>query len=439
MGMIHPKRGIRQGDPLSPFLFLLCTEGLHALIKHSVRIGDLKGFSLCKRGLKLTHLFFANDSLLFCRASYEDCNNILKLLAKYESLSRQKINKDKTTIFFSKSTAEEAKANIKNLLQLQEVKSYEKYLGLPSFVGRGKKASFDYIKERVWRKLQGWESKLLSPADREVLIKSIIQVIPTYAMSCFKLPIGLCDDIKAMIRRYWWGQKGDRRKINWLRWSELTKSKMVGGLGFCDLAHFNDALLAKQAWRLIHNKDSLFYKVFKAKFFPHGSLIDAKESSSGSFAWKSILRDCDVVLEGACWRVGNGKSIKIWQHYWLPRKYPTKVASLMVESMEEATVDCLIDEGTRTWNVDMVDGIFAPQEAKEIKKIPLAREATEDSLFWPLARDGKFSCKLGYRFLKEAEDGSQMEARPNHEKGLLKKIWALACPNKVKNLVWRAC
>ena len=86
--------------------------------------------------------------------------------------------------------------------------------------------------------------------------------------------------------------------------------------------------------------------------------------------------------------------------------------------MEEATVDCLIDEGTRTWNVDMVDGIFAPQEAKEIKKIPLAREATEDSLFWPLAQDGKFSCKLGYQFLKEEEDGSQMEARPNHEKGL---------------------
>ena len=87
----------------------------------------------------------------------------------------------------------------------------------------------------------------------------------------------------------------------------------------------------------------------------------------------------------------------------------------------------------------MVDGIFAPQEAKEIKNIPLAREATEDSLFWVLAQDGKFNCKLGYRFLKEAEDGPQMEARPNYEQGLWKKIWALACPNKVKNLVWRAC
>ena len=101
-------------------------------------------------------------------------------------------------------------------------------------------------------------------------------------------------------------------------------------------------------------------------------------------------------------------------------------------------MDCLIDEQTRTWNADMVDEIFAPQEAKEIKKIPLARKATEDSLFWPLAQDGKFNYKLGYRFLKEAEDGPQIEAQPDYEHGLWKKIWALACPNKVKNLVWRA-
>ena len=87
---------------------------------------------------------------------------MLKLLSEYESWSGQTINKDKTAIFFSKSTIEEAKSSIKNLLQVQEVKSYEKYLGLPSLVGRGKKASFNYIKERVWRKLQGGQIALTS-------------------------------------------------------------------------------------------------------------------------------------------------------------------------------------------------------------------------------------------------------------------------------------
>lgn len=86
-------------------------------------------------------------------------------------------------------------------------------------------------------------------------------------MGCFKLPISLCNEIETLIRKFWWEQHGERRKINWLRWDELTKSKLVGGMGFLDVAMFNDSLLAKQAWRMLHNKDSLFYKVFKAHFF----------------------------------------------------------------------------------------------------------------------------------------------------------------------------
>ena len=107
--------------------------------------------------------------------------------------------------------------------------------------------------------------------------------------------------------------------------------------------------------------------------------------------------------------------------------------------MEEATVDCLIDEGTRKWNVVVIGEIFAPQEVEEIKNIPLARKDMEDSLFWPLENDGRYSCKTGYRFLKEDEVGHQVAVQQDHEKGLWKKVCALECPNKVRNLMWRAC
>ena len=169
-GFIKPTRGIRKGDPQSPFLFLLCTEWLHWLITQSTLRGDIHGFSLSKRSPSLTHILFANDSLLFCKSNVEECQKNLEILHIYERSSGQQINKAKTTIFFSKSTREEEKLLIKDTLGVVEIWNYEAYLGLPSLVGKNKKASFNYIKERVWRKLQGWEEKLLSQAGREVLI-----------------------------------------------------------------------------------------------------------------------------------------------------------------------------------------------------------------------------------------------------------------------------
>ena len=108
-GQIHPTRGIRQGDPLSPFLFLLCMEGLHGLIQHAASVGDIKGFSLCRRGPALTHLLFTDDSLLFCRATGDECKKIMEILETYEGESGQKVNKNKIAIFFSKSTVEATK------------------------------------------------------------------------------------------------------------------------------------------------------------------------------------------------------------------------------------------------------------------------------------------------------------------------------------------
>ena len=168
--------------------------------------GDITSFALCKRGPKLTHLFFAYDNLLLCRATLIECGKMMDLLSAYEGALGQKVNKEKTAIFFSKVVNEASRQLIKGILGVQEIQHYKKYLRLPSLVGKGKKASFAYIKERVWRKLQGWKGKLLSQAGREVLIKSVKQVILTYAMGCFKLLLGLCHEIEVLIRKFWWGQ-----------------------------------------------------------------------------------------------------------------------------------------------------------------------------------------------------------------------------------------
>ena len=191
-GEIFPSRGIRQRDPLSPYLFLLCSEGLNRMIQKAARDDIIRGFSLCKNGPKVTHLFFADDSLLFCRARREDLQAIQHILTSFEHASGQKINREKTTLFFSKAVSDEMKREIIDFLGVAEIKEYEKYLRLPAVVGKNKKASLNYIKERVWAKLQGWKEKFISQAGREILLKVVVQAIPTFAMSCFKLPVGLC-------------------------------------------------------------------------------------------------------------------------------------------------------------------------------------------------------------------------------------------------------
>ena len=195
-GFFHPSRGLCQGDPLSPYLFLLYAEGLHSLIQQAANNGELLGVSLCKEGPKITHLFFADDSLLFCRANDTDCQIVMNILTMYEETSGQKINRGKTQLFFSTNTQEDIKNRVKDLVGVEVVTQYEKYLGMPSFVGRAKKETFSYIRERVWHKIQGWKEKLLSQAGREILIKAVIQAMPTFTMGCFKLPKNLCRTLK---------------------------------------------------------------------------------------------------------------------------------------------------------------------------------------------------------------------------------------------------
>lgn len=161
-GHIVPTRILHQVDPLSPYLFLLCSEGLNRLIQHDVDIGHIEGFTLCRNGSKISYLFYADDSLLFCRAREGNVETIQEILRKYEKALGQKINSKKTTLFFSKTIFETLKDLLKNLLRVPEIKEYEKYLGLLAVVGRNKKASLNYINDKVWGRLQGCKEKLLS-------------------------------------------------------------------------------------------------------------------------------------------------------------------------------------------------------------------------------------------------------------------------------------
>ena len=164
---------------------------------------------------------------------------------------------------------------------------------------------------------------------------------------------------------------GDRRKIHWKKWEVLCKPKEEGGggMGFIDLCKFNEALLAKQVWRLVHDKHSLFYKVFIAKYFPHKSSSEAT-ISSGSFAWQSILKSRHLIEASARWRVGEGQHVRIFTNKWLPNGEGV-LSSSLGELHLKATVSKLINRTSGWWNVQLIDRCFHPQDAARIKALLL--------------------------------------------------------------------
>uniref|UniRef100_A0A2N9G6K5 Reverse transcriptase domain-containing protein n=1 Tax=Fagus sylvatica TaxID=28930 RepID=A0A2N9G6K5_FAGSY len=419
---------------------ILVNEGLHSLIQKAKLAGELQGVSISRGGPKITHLFFADDSLLFCKATTQDVTRIQNILNEYEMASGQQINRLKTTIFFSKSTPQANQDSILGMLGVPAIKQYEKYLGLPSFVGRAKYSSFAQIKERVWSKLKGWKEKLISQAGREVLIKAVAQAIPTFAMSCFRLPARLIKEIEVLIRRFWWGQSGDRGKIHWVPWSTLCKPKKSGGLGLRDLGKFNEALLAKQVWRLMHNTSSLFYRVFKSKYFPRCSILEAKPNTRGSLAWKSIAGATSLINKGLIWRVGSGKRIRIWEDSWLPIREHPSIVSPRPPHTSLTHVSNLIEEHSNTWKEGIIKSSFLPNEAEAILGIPLSSMHPKDTAVWSGTKNGIYSVRSGYHvLLSEGSRDCPGSSEISFETQVWNAIWSLKIPAKVRHFLWRAC
>ena len=222
-------------------------------------------------------------------------------------------------------------------------------------------------------------------------------------MNCFKIPKSLCRDIEALFRKFWWGCNGENRKIHWLAWNKLCKPKVEGGLGFRDIENFNLALLGKQVWRLIHNTDSLLYKVFKARYFPRCTIMDVEVSLNGSYAWQSILKARHVISMGATWRIGNGESVFIRGDRWLPDPHSNKVISPHKNFPGNTRVCALLEEDGSRWLTERVTEEFLPHEAQIILSIPLSCRRIKDTLIWSGTKNGVYSTKSAYLMLQRSE------------------------------------
>ena len=186
--MFVPSRGLRQGDPLSPYLFLLCAEGLSSALAQQEEVRGIEGVRVCRNAPSVSHLLFADDSLVLMKADMINATSLRSVLDAYCANSGQLISEAKCSIFFSPNVDVEIKAQMCTELNIHTEAISEKYLGLPSMVGLDKSDSFVYLLERTIERLKGWKEKLLSIGAKEILLNAVIQSIPVFAMAVFKIP-----------------------------------------------------------------------------------------------------------------------------------------------------------------------------------------------------------------------------------------------------------
>lgn len=208
-------------------------------------------------------------------------------------------------------------------------------------------------------------------------------------------------------------------------------------MGFRDIENFNLALLGKQVWRLLHNTDSLLYKVFKAKFFSNCSILDDDVKVSGSYAWQSILKAREVVKRGSIWRIGDGRQARIRGDKWLPDKFSSRVISPQKNLPNNALVCASIDEDGPCWDEGRVLSEFFPHEARAILGIPLSSRQVSDKLIWAGTKSGKYTTKSAYKLLSGTPTAGP--SNPSAHSSFWKQIWELEVPNKIKHFIWRAC
>lgn len=260
-----PFRGIRQGDPMSPYLFVLTTEILGHAIERAISNGSWTPIMLGQNGPPLSHIFFADDFVLFREADLVTVETLSRILADFCGQWGHKVSLSKSKICFSSNTEVGLKGKISRMLGFQQTENLGVYLGYPLFHTRTKNYTFQFVADKVQNKLNGYNAELLLLAGRIILAKSVLMSIPGYFMQVMMLPIGVYEQIGKIVRHFVWGASNEVNKTALVNW-ETCQSLMQGGNGIRRLSTQNMAFMMKLAFHIVTKVDALWVRVLRAKY-----------------------------------------------------------------------------------------------------------------------------------------------------------------------------
>ncbi|XP_035834035.1 uncharacterized protein LOC118482599 [Helianthus annuus] len=314
-GFFRGEKGLRQGDPMSPYLFTIVMEVLNLIIKRKIRENDKFKFHWRCERVGLTHLCFADDLLIFCGPDMESFGIIKGAVDEFSRVSGLVPNVHKSEIFFG-NVNEELRKEILNVLPFKVGQFPMKYLGIPLSSKRLYQADCKVLIDKVKNRISDWKVKFLSFAGKVQLIKSVLSSLTIYWSSLFILPINVAEDIERLMRGFLWNHHDGSRGLARVKWDEVCRPKLYGGLNILSLRKQNMALMTKHIWNLLSNKDSLWVKWIKSYKLMGRSFWEIGENRLDSWSWGHLLQNRNMVRNNFIVKIGNGMDSFAWHDLW---------------------------------------------------------------------------------------------------------------------------
>ncbi|GJW02174.1 RNA-directed DNA polymerase, eukaryota, reverse transcriptase zinc-binding domain protein [Tanacetum coccineum] len=394
VGYFRGGRGLRQGDPISPYLFTLVMEVLTLLIKKNIEEeSKFKYHQGCKK-CKITHLCFADDLLVFCHGDRDSVRVIKKSLDEFSGFSGLLPNMQKSTIFFRGLSYLE-QAMILDIIPFSVGRLLVKYLGVPLITKQISSNDCKPLIEKVKSKISNWKNKSLSYAGRLQLIAAILSSMQIYWAAVFLLPKQVIYEINKMLKGFLWCQGDLTKGKAKVSWDAICKPKDQGGLGLKNLKEWNEILLVKQLWNVATKKDTLWVKWIHEEKLKGKSIWNAQVDYNSSVGWKNILSMRDKVRKHIGWKLGNGKLVNVWHDQWCGVSPLSEFISSRdvydARLKDNCTVKEVIQDGRWVWPNEWSSDF---EKLRQIQ-IPVLKENCEDCVVWITRLGKELKFKIG--------------------------------------------
>ncbi|XP_071740916.1 uncharacterized protein [Rutidosis leptorrhynchoides] len=447
---LFPERGVRQGDPLSPFLFIIASEGLNFLLNQAVNNSIIQGVNIGSDNITVSHLQYADDTIIIGKWNKLEVRNTIKILKNFENLSGLKVNLNKSCVYGIGTTKNELTL-LASWFGCKEGTLPFTYLGLPIGANMKRQSNWSPIIEKFNKRLTDWKAKTLSFGGRLTLIKSVLSSLPLYYFSLFQPPNIIINKLESIRRDFFWGGSVDNKKMAWVKWDNILLPYKLGGLNIGALKNKNWALLCKWWWRFLNDDNSLWVRVIKSIYGKSGGLgiISSVDNFNKNFigrTWYNIINLGPSLSKlgwdfsnSFCKVIGRGNNTKFWLEPWcgpetLKDKFP-RLFRLESNKMAEVAerVSWSNNEPICSWNWTSQPrgrtGSDINTLIDKIKKVtPTGNEYVQWN--WTSSSDGSFTTKKCTIILTEVTNASIQSPVPTIINNLL--------PQKIGIFVWRA-